>query len=297
LENSVNVLTVDVEDHFHVEAFAKHISQDQWDLHESRVVRNVTRILELFARHEAKGTFFMLGWVAKKFPGLSRQIAAAGHEIGCHSFAHQRLQGMTPEQFRIDLRKATRYLEDQIQRPIRCYRAPSFSIVKNTFWAFDILAEEGYNIDSSVFPVRHDLYGVPDGQRFPYLQKTGSGNRIFEFPPSTIRRGNTNWGVAGGGYLRFLPYDVTCWAVRRINEVEGQSAMVYFHPWEIDSDQPRIQAGFRSRVRHYTNLSGTHRKIERLLEDFKFTTLSQACALYSSYQTLNVKALSATRSV
>jgi polysaccharide deacetylase family protein (PEP-CTERM system associated) len=293
----MNVLTVDVEDHFHVEAFAAHISQDQWESHESRVERNVARILELFARYEAKGTFFMLGWVAQKFPRLSRQIAAAGHEIGCHSFAHRRLQKMTPDQFRIDLRKATRYLEDQIQQPIRCYRAPSFSVVKSTSWALDILAEEGYTIDSSVFPVRHDLYGVPDAPRFPHLQETFSGNRIFEFPPSTIRCGNANLGVAGGGYLRFLPYNVTYWAVRRINEVEGQSAMVYFHPWEIDSDQPRIQAGFRSRVRHYTNLSGTHRKIERLLKDFTFTTLSRACTLHSSYQTLNVKALSATRSV
>ena len=293
----MNVLTVDVEDHFHVEAFAEHIPQDQWDLHESRVVRNVARILELFARHDAKGTFFMLGWVAKKFPGLSKQIAAAGHEIGCHSFAHQRLQGMTPEQFRIDLRKATRCLEDQIQQPIRCYRAPSFSVVKSTFWALDILAEEGYTIDSSVFPVRHDLYGVPDGPRFPHLQETFSGNRIFEFPPSTIRCGSANVGVAGGGYLRFLPYNVTRWAVRRINEVEGQSAMVYFHPWEIDSNQPRIQAGFRSRVRHYTNLSSTHRKIERLLEDFKFTTLSDACTVYSSYHTLKVEPLSVAPSV
>jgi polysaccharide deacetylase family protein (PEP-CTERM system associated) len=293
----MNVLSVDVEDHFHVEAFAAHIPPDQWDLHESRVERNVARILELFARHQAKGTFFVLGWVAERFPGLSRQIAAAGHEIGCHSFAHRRLQSLTPEEFRIDLRKATRRLEDQVQQPIRCFRAPSFSVVKSTFWAFDILAEEGYTIDSSVFPVRHDLYGVPDGPRFPYLQKTPSGNSIFEFPPSTIRYGNTNWGVAGGGYLRLFPYTVSYRALRHINGVEGQSGMVYFHPWEIDADQPRIRARLRSRIRHYTNLSSTHHKVERLLKDFKFTTLSDACNLYSSYQSLKVKPLSLAQSV
>ena len=239
----------------------------------------------------------MLGWVAEKFPSLSRRIAAAGHEIGCHGFAHGRLQRLTPEQFRIDLRKATRYLEDQVQQPIRCYRAPSFSIVKSTFWAFDILAEEGFTIDSSVFPVRHDLYGVPDGQRFPHLQKTLSGNCIFEFPPSTIRYCNTNWGIAGGGYLRFLPYSTTYRALRHINDVENQPAMIYFHPWEIDPDQPRIQAGLRSRVRHYTNLSGTLRKIERLLQDFQFTTLSNACARYNAYQSVKAEPLTAARSV
>src|SRR5262249_36205980 len=156
-----------------------------------RVERNVNRILELFDTHEAKGTFFILGWVADKFPGLTRQIAAGGHEIGCHGFAHRRLQRLTPEQFRIDLSSATQCLADQVQRQVQCYHAPSFSIVKNTFWGLDILAEEGYTIDSSVFPVRHDLYGVPDGQRFPYLHTTLSGSPIYEFPPSTVRYGRT----------------------------------------------------------------------------------------------------------
>jgi polysaccharide deacetylase family protein (PEP-CTERM system associated) len=296
-DTGVNVLTVDVEDYFHVEAFAEHIPQEQWLLHESRVERNVTQILELFARYKVQATFFMLGWVAEKFPGLSRRIAAAGHEIGCHGFAHQRLQRLTPDQFRLDVRKATRCLQDQIQQPIRCYRAPSFSIVKSTLWAFDILAEEGFTIDSSIFPVRHDLYGIPDGQRFPHLQKTLSGNSIFEFPPSTIRYGNTNWGIAGGGYLRFIPYEVTLRALRHINGVESQPAMIYFHPWEIDPDQPRIHAGLRSRVRHYTNLAGTLRKIERLLQDFQFTTLSNVCARYNAYQSVKPKHLTAARSV
>ena len=291
----MNVLTVDVEDYFHVEAFAGAIPPNQWEFYEPRVEGNVARILELLANYNVKGTFFILGWVAERFPKLSREIGSAGHEIGCHGFAHRRLQQLTPEQFRSDLRKATRCIEDQVQHRIRCYRAPSFSIVRSTFWAFDILAEEGFLVDSSVFPVRHDLYGVPDGQRFPYLQETAAGNRIFEFPPSTISYGNTNWGVAGGGYLRFLPYNVTSRALRHINSVERQPGMVYFHPWEIDPDQPRVQAALRSRLRHYTNLSGMHRKIERLLQNFKFTTLSNACSHYEAYRSLKALPLKAAR--
>jgi len=280
-----NVLSVDVEDYFNVEAFAAHISQDQWDSYEPRVERNVHRILELFAKHGVKATFFMLGWVAEKFPNLSREIVAFGHEIGCHGFAHQRLQKLTKEEFRMDLRRSSRLLMDQIQRPVRCYRAPSFSIVESTFWAFDVLAEEGFDIDSSVFPVRHDLYGVPNGERFPHLRRTSAGNLIFEFPPSTIRFGHTNWGVAGGGYLRFVPYGATYRAIRHINQVEGYPAMVYFHPWEIDADQPRMYAGLRSRLRHYTNLSTVYDKIEHLLVNFHFTTLSEVCAQYQAFQT------------
>jgi polysaccharide deacetylase family protein (PEP-CTERM system associated) len=294
---NMNVLSVDVEDYFHVEAFVGQIRQRDWSTYQPRVDRNVARILELFARHKTIGTFFMLGWVAQRFPNMAREIAAAGHEIGCHGFAHQRLHRITPDEFRADLRKATQVLENQIQKPIRCYRAPSFSIVKSTLWAFDILAEEGYTIDSSVFPVRHDLYGVPDGQRFPYLQTTPSGNQVFEFPPSTIRLRNMNWGVAGGGYLRLLPYGVTWRALRHINGAERQPAMVYFHPWEIDPDQPRIQTCLRSSLRHYTNLSGMHRKIDRLLQEFPFTTLSNACSHYPAVQQLKVKQVSVARRV
>jgi polysaccharide deacetylase family protein (PEP-CTERM system associated) len=225
----------------------------------------------------------MLGWVAAKLPHLTKQIAIAGHEIGCHGYAHQRLQTLTRDQFRADLKKATAILTDQAQRPIRCYRAPSFSVVQNTMWAFDILAEEGYQFDSSLFPVRHDFYGVPDAQRFPYWQVTPAGRHIFEFPPSTIRSAKNNWGVAGGGYLRLIPYAATQWAVRRINNVERQPAMVYFHPWEIDPNQPVVEAGFRSTFRHYTNLKTMAGKIERLLQDFKFTTMSNACMQHPAY--------------
>jgi polysaccharide deacetylase family protein (PEP-CTERM system associated) len=279
----LNVLTVDVEDYFHVEAFARTIHYEQWDSYDRRVERNVARILDMFDRNKAKGTFFILGWVAEKYPHLARQIAAEGHEIGCHGYAHQRLQTLTQNQFREDLRRATAVLTDQVQRPVRCYRAPSFSIVRNTMWAFDVLAEEGFVFDSSLFPVRHDNYGVPDAERFPYWQVTSRGSRIFEFPPSTVRTAKNNWAVAGGGYLRLFPYTATHWAIRHINDVQQQPAMVYFHPWEIDPEQPVMDAGLRSTLRHYINLKTTAGKIERLLEDFQFTTLSDACMQHPAY--------------
>jgi polysaccharide deacetylase family protein (PEP-CTERM system associated) len=281
----LNVLTVDVEDYFHVEAFAEKISYDQWGAYECRVEHNLERILELFEKYATKATFFMLGWVAEKLPHLSRKIAMAGHEIGCHGYAHQRLQRLTPIQFRADLRKAAALLVDQVQQPILCYRAPSFSIVQNTMWALDILAEEGFRLDSSIFPVRHDFYGVPDAERFPNWQATPNGQFLFEFPPSTIRKANSNLGVAGGGYLRLAPYWLTRRAIRHINDVERQPVMVYFHPWEIDADQPVIRASLRSTLRHYTNLRSMAGKIEQLLQDFQFTALSNACARHPAYRT------------
>jgi polysaccharide deacetylase family protein (PEP-CTERM system associated) len=274
-----NVISVDVEDYFQVEAFASQVSYERWDAFEPRVERNVHRILELFARYGTSGTFFILGWVAERFPNLVREIAAAGHEIGSHGYAHRRLLKQQPEEFRADLRAASARLSDECQQAVRCYRAPSFSIVKKTFWAFDILAEEGFRCDSSIFPIRHDLYGVPDGERFPHWRDTAAG-RLFEFPPSTVRYFGNNFPVGGGGYLRLFPYSLTSWAVRHINEVEKQPAMVYFHPWEIDAEQPRIQAGVRSGLRHYTNLSKMHSKIELLLKEFRFTTLSDACGQF-----------------
>jgi polysaccharide deacetylase family protein (PEP-CTERM system associated) len=279
-----NVLSVDVEDYFHVEAFASQISCDQWDSFQCRVEKNVARILELLDVYKAKGTFFILGWVAEKFPCLVRTIAGEGHEIGCHSYAHRRLHRLTPDEFREDLRRATALLADQVQRPIESYRAPSFSIVDSTMWAVDVLINEGYRFDSSIFPVRHDFYGVPDAERFPHWEVSASG-RIFEFPPSTVGYNDkTNLGVGGGGYLRLFPYGLTHWAFRHINGVESQPAMVYLHPWEIDPGQPGIRAGFRSTVRHYTNLSTMEGKLERLLQDFAFTTLVDACTQHQAYR-------------
>lgn len=280
----LNVLTVDVEDYFQVEAFASRVSYDEWNHFTPRVERNLGRVLELFGRHGVRATFFVLGWVAQKFPRLVREIASAGHEVGCHGFAHQRVLRQTPAQFQADVQQARRSLMDEVQQPILCYRAPTFSIVKSTLWAFDVLAEEGFVFDSSVFPVHHDLYGIPTAPRFPCWYETERGNAIFEFPPSTVRRWHNNWPVAGGGYLRLMPYCLTRWSLKEINEREGQPAMVYFHPWELDPDQPRISAGWRSTWRHYTNLSRTEEKIDRLLRDFRFSTFSGTCQQLESYR-------------
>ncbi len=280
----INVLSVDVEDYFHVEAFASRIQSSSWDTFEPRVDRNISHLLDLFKKHGVNGTFFFLGWVAERCPGLVRRVAQAGHEIGCHGFAHRRLQNLTPEEFRQELRAARLRLMDEAQQPIVAHRAPSFSIVKGSTWAFDVLAEEGFLLDSSVFPVKHDIYGMPDAERFPHWESTSQGKMIFEFPPSTVRRFGNNLGVGGGGYLRLLPYSLTRWALRHINESEGQPAMVYLHPWEIDPDQPRIAAGLRSHLRHYTNLRKMEGRIGRLLRDFRFDTLSNVCNQLEAYK-------------
>jgi len=272
-----NALTVDVEDYFHVEAFASLIHPDNWPGYELRVENNVERILDLFSRYQVKATFFILGWVAEKTPGLAGRIAGAGHEIGCHGYAHQHIRRQSPAEFREDVRRARRILMDQAGKDVQCYRAPSFSITDKTIWALDILAEEGFTIDSSIFPAWHDLYGIADAPRFLHKR-----NGLIEFPPTTIRKAKTNIGAAGGGYLRLFPYRFTRWAIRHVNETEGQPAMVYFHPWEIDPGQPRIAAPFKSRLRHYTNLGKMHGKLERLLQDFRFSTVSEVCAVVES---------------
>lgn len=265
----LNALSVDVEEYFHVEAFAGSVTYAEWHSLESRVQRNVFQILEILSKHEVKATFFILGWVAQQFPFMVRRIVENGHEIGCHGNVHLHILKQTPDQFREDVRAARRCLMEQTQQAVVCYRAPSFSITTATLWALDILAEEGFQVDSSIFPVRHDLYGIPGAERFPHRR-----NGILEFPPSTISVANNTFGVGGGGYLRLMPYRFTRWAIRRINEFEKKPAMVYFHPWELDPEQPRITAPLKSRLRHYTNLAGMQMKIERLLQDFRFSTVS-----------------------
>jgi len=268
-ESIKNALTVDVEDYFHVEAFASSISPEDWQGCELRAENNVERILKLFEHRQVKATFFILGWVAERVPELARRIADAGHEIGCHGYAHQHIRRQSPAEFREDVRRVRGLLTDQTGQAVQCYRAPSFSITNKTLWALDILAEEGFTIDSSIFPARHDLYGIAGAPRFLHKR-----NGLIEFPPATIRMAKTSIGIAGGGYLRLFPYWITRWAIRHINEKEGQPAMVYFHPWEIDPGQPRIAAPFKSRLRHYTNLGKMYGKIERLLDDFRFSTIT-----------------------
>jgi len=282
--NLLNALTVDVEDFFHVEALASTISTSDWESISPRVETNVHRILDLLAAAGVHGTFFVLGWVARKFPDLVRDIAAAGHEIGSHGYDHQRIHGLSRDQFREDIRVSRDLLADQAQGPIIAYRAPSFSIVAQTLWGLDILIEEGFAIDSSIFPVRHDFYGIPGAERFPHWRRAPSGGSIFEFPPSTIHFMGNDLGVGGGGYLRLLPYRWTRWGLKQINQKEQQPAMVYFHPWEIDPDQPHYRVPMRSRIRHYTNLSRMEGKIRRLLRDFRFDTVSNVCANLEVYQ-------------
>jgi polysaccharide deacetylase family protein (PEP-CTERM system associated) len=282
--NTLNALTVDVEDFFHVEALASTIARPDWEKIPPRVERNVESTLEILADAGVHGTFFILGWVARTFPGLVRAIAAAGHEIGSHGHGHQRIRNLTRDQFRSDIVTARDLLADQVQRPVIAYRAPSFSIVAGTLWGLDILVEEGFRIDSSIFPVRHDLYGIPGAERFPHWRRTASGGTVFEFPPSTVHFLGNDLGVGGGGYLRLLPYAWTRRGLTQINEKEKQPAMVYFHPWEIDPGQPRYRAPMRSRFRHYTNLSRMEGKIRRLMRDFRFDTVSSVCAGLDVYQ-------------
>jgi polysaccharide deacetylase family protein (PEP-CTERM system associated) len=269
----LNALTIDVEDYFHVTAFAHQIRRQDWDHFPRRVENNTIRLLELLAEQQVRATFFILGWVAEKCPALVRQINSVGHAIGCHGYSHQVIYEGSRDQFRCDLRRAKGTIEDVLGRPIKSYRAPSYSITSKTLWALPILAEEGFEYDSSIFPIVHDLYGIPDAPRFPYLKVLNSGQKIKEFPPSTMRLLGTNFPIGGGGYLRILPYSLTSFAIRRINEVENQPAMVYLHPWEIDVEQPRISAPWLSRFRQYQNLDTTESKLKKLLREFSFCTL------------------------
>jgi len=270
---------VDVEDYFHVEAFVRHIRQEDWLRLEPRVERNVDVTLALFDEAGVKATFFVLGWVAERYPSIVPRIAGAGHEIACHGFEHRRIKTQGPDRCREDIRRSKGVLESQAGVAVTSYRAPSFSVVAETLWALDILVEEGFKVDSSIFPVRHDLYGVPDAPRGPHVRRTPGDASIVEFPPSTIRFAGHNFGLAGGGYLRLVPYPITQWAIRRLNRVEQLPAMVYFHPWEIDPGQPRIKgAGLKSRLRHYTNLSLMESKLRRLIREFRFGTLSAVLA-------------------
>ena len=266
----VNALTVDVEDYFHVHAFAGVIDPKRWDEYPCRVERNTDRLLDLFAKHSVQATFFVLGWVAQRFPKLVDRIRKAGHSVGCHGYAHRVIYAGGPAEFREDIRSGKKAVEDALGTTVKSYRAPSYSITRATLWALEILIEEGFEFDSSIFPVVHDNYGIPDAPRFPYVRSVNGGGAIKEFPPSTLRLLGVNYPIAGGGYLRLVPYSVTAWALRRINEIEKQPAMVYLHPWELDPDQPRVAAPWRSRFRHYQNLGTTEAKCGRLLEDFSW---------------------------
>ena len=276
----LNALTIDVEDYFHVEAFADVISSAHWDQYPIRVERNTFRLLELLGRRNVQATFFILGWVADRCPALVRAIVDSGHEIGSHGYGHQMLTRGSQANFRADLTRAKSAIEDQTGSRVTCFRAPSYSITSKTLWALEILGEFRFEYDSSIFPIRHDYYGIPDAPRFPHYWSLQSGARLLEFPPSTVRVLGINVPIAGGGYLRLLPYKVTAGAIRRLNQKEDQPAMVYLHPWEIDPDQPRLDACWRSRFRQYQNLQTTEDKLSRLLDEFSWAPMSKVLSGY-----------------
>ena len=264
------VLTVDVEDYFHVSAFEESIDKANWDNLELRVERNTYRLLELFEQKQAKCTFFTLGWVAERCPNLIKAIVEQGHELASHGFAHQRATIMTPEEFRADVSKSKQVLEDAAGQSIIGYRAPSFSFNDSNTWTYKILVELGFEYSSSTYPIEHDLYGVPDWPRFKYERPEG----IIEIPVPTVRKNEKNTGIGGGGYFRLYPYWLSKKRIDNYLITENQPYSFYFHPWEIDPDQPRVtDAPMKSKLRHYLNLSRMEGKVVRLLEDYQWDTM------------------------
>lgn len=281
----VHALTVDVEEHFQVEAFARSIEFSDWPHHTSRVVHNTERILNMLADYKVLATFFIVGWVAEQHPELVRRIADAGHEIGCHSYRHRHLARLTAVEFREDTRRALATIAEITGQRVRAYRAPSFSVTAKSCWALEILQQEGIEYDSSVFPIRHDLYGIPESPKAPFLWKLSSGGSIIEFPASTIQMAGVALPAVGGGYLRILPLGYNLWALRRITR-KRRPGMVYFHPWEIDPDQPRIASSWKSRLRHYTNLDRFEHRLRTLLQCFSFAPARTVLNLQMTRQAL-----------
>ncbi len=269
----LNAFSVDVEDYYHVSAFERHVARDRWGERESRVVGNTQRLLAILARAGVQATFFVLGWVADRFPHLVREIRSCGHEVGSHGFWHRLVYDLSPHEFRNDLRQSRDVLEDVLGEPVTSFRAPSFSITKRSMWALEILVEEGFRIDSSIFPVRHDRYGIPDAPTHPHPIRTPAGT-LWEFPLAVVPVARFNVPVGGGGYFRMYPLGLTLRWLRRVNLSERRPFVFYVHPWEIDPDQPRLRAGsWFSRFRHYVNLSRTEQKLDRLLSEFRFAPL------------------------
>ena len=263
-----NYLTIDVEDYFHVSAFEGVVQPEEWPVQESRVEKNTGKILKILAERGIKATFFIVGWVAERHPQLVREIMAGGHEIGCHSYLHRRIYTLTQEEFREDTRRAKAILEEVSGRPVVGYRAPTYSITKQSLWALDVLQELGFQYDSSIFPIHHDLYGIPDAPRFPYRLPD---HDMMEYPISTVRMLGRKIPVSGGGYFRLFPYWFTRKALQRINSHDGRPFVFYLHPWEIDPGQPRFShASALSRFRHYNNLHKTEGRFGWLLKDFDF---------------------------
>lgn len=264
----VNAMTVDVEDYFQVSAFESYVDRAQWQTLPRRVEDNTLRVLDLFAQHEVKGTFFVLGWVAERYPQLVRDIVVAGHEIASHGWEHVRVFNQTPLEFRRDIERTRKLLQDLSGEPVLGYRAASYSIGAGQSWAWEQLAQAGYRYSSSIVPIRHDLYGIPDAPRFAFTTADG---RLLEIPITTIPVAGRNVNCGGGGWFRLFPYPFSRWALGRVNSLDRQAGIFYFHPWEIDPEQPRPAGlGMKTRFRHYLNLNHTFSRLQRLLTDFRW---------------------------
>jgi polysaccharide deacetylase family protein (PEP-CTERM system associated) len=273
-----NALTFDLEEYFHAEAFAGRVRPEEWPSLESRVVRSTERVLSVLGRAGVRATFFVLGWVAERQPDLVREIASLGHEIASHGHAHRMIHRCTRREFADDVTRAKGVLEDMVGRAVVGYRAPTFSVVQDTLWSLEILARAGFRWDSSIFPIVHDRYGIPDAPRFPHRRVTASGQEIIEFPPSTVEVLGRRVPVAGGGYFRLAPYQLTRWAIRHLNERERQPALIYLHPWELDPAQPRLPAGPFTRFRHLVNVGRTEARLARLLQEVEVGPVGEILA-------------------
>ena len=267
-----NALSVDVEDYFHVSALADAIPRETWDDMEYRVEANTHKLLQLFDELGSKATFFVLGYVARRSPGLVREIHQQGHEVACHGMSHQLIYNQTRKVFAEETRASKQMLEAITGDPVVGYRAASWSITRRSLWALDTICELGFQYDSSIFPIRHDRYGIPGALQHPGLIESPQGQKIVEFPPSTVSLSGMRLPVAGGGYFRLFPYRLTQFGLRRINRRARQPFIFYLHPWEVDPDQPRFETSRLSRFRHYTNLDQTEPRLRKLLTEFECTT-------------------------
>jgi polysaccharide deacetylase family protein (PEP-CTERM system associated) len=291
-----HAMTVDVEDYFHVAAFAKVISPADWDQWPSRVEANTHKLLQLFAQRNIKITFFILGWVAERYPELVRAISDQGHEIASHGYSHQLIYTQSPDVFRAETLKSKRILEDIAQRQVTGYRAASYSITRKSLWALDILAELGFTWDSSIFPTRHDNYGIPGSPEEPYRIITSSGDQLLEFPLTTAKVLGQAIPAAGGGYFRQYPYALSRWLFERASLNQTKPQIFYLHPWEIDPQQPRVpNASWFSNFRHYTNLKRCLPRLERMLNDFEFSTISESLSKAHINQEISLAELNTSR--
>jgi polysaccharide deacetylase family protein (PEP-CTERM system associated) len=287
-----HAMTVDVEDYYHVAAFAKVIKPSEWNNWPSRVEQNTERLLQLFDDHNIKITFFILGWVAEKYPELVKTIRQQGHEIASHGFSHQLIYTQTPDIFRAETAKSKQILEDLAQTPITGYRAASYSITRKSLWALDILAELGFTWDSSIFPTRHDNYGIPGSPEEPYRIITTNGTELLEFPLTTANVMGQSIPAAGGGYFRQYPYALSKWLFERASLNQTKPQIFYLHPWEIDPEQPRVpNASWFSNFRHYTNLKHCLPRLERMISDFHFGTMSESLGTAEITRKLNIQDL------